>query len=38
MPRKKKDVFLTEESTELFPKTPYAKCKLKEENYIKKNK
>ena len=35
-PRKKKDVFLTEESTELFPKTPYAKCKLKEENYIKK--
>mgnify|MGYP001193477108 CR=1 FL=1 len=35
-PRKKKNVQLTEKSTELFPKTPYAKCKLKEENYIKK--
>ncbi len=35
-PRNKKDVQLTEKSKELFPKTPYAKCKLKEENYIKK--
>lgn len=35
-PRKKNDLELTEESTELFPKTPYAKCKLREEIYIKK--